>query len=119
MAYLKLILTIVFGGFMIFAGIMHFVNPDIYMAFIPDFLPEKLINILAGIAEIAAGAAACIPRFRKWGTLAILVMMVAFLPLHIWDVFKEVPAVGTHEAALIRLPIQFVLILWAWYIYKK
>jgi uncharacterized membrane protein len=46
-------------------------------------------------------------------------MMLAFLPLHILDVFKENPAIGSHEAALVRLPLQFVLILWAWFIKKR
>jgi len=35
------------------------------------------------------------------------------------DVFKENPAIGSHQLALIRLPLQFVLILWAWFIAKK
>jgi hypothetical protein len=42
--------------------------------------------------------------------------MVLFLPLHIIDIFKETPAVGSHQAALIRLPFQFLFIAWAWYI---
>jgi uncharacterized membrane protein len=51
--------------------------------------------------------------------LGILAMMLVFLPLHIWDIFRENPAIGSHKVALIRLPIQFVLIAWAWFISKK
>jgi len=44
--------------------------------------------------------------------------MLLFLPLHFLDVFKEHPAIGSKTIALIRLPIQFLLIYCAWYIYK-
>jgi uncharacterized membrane protein len=40
--------------------------------------------------------------------------MIAFLPLHIIDVFLDNPAIGSKTLAYIRLPLQFVLIFWAW-----
>ncbi len=40
--------------------------------------------------------------------------VLTFLPVHIADVFRETPAIGNHQAALIRLPFQFVFILWGW-----
>jgi uncharacterized membrane protein len=119
MKNLKLILTYLFGAFMIFGGINHFIKPEMYAPFIPDFLPSLAINYLAGIAEIAVGVGVFIPRFRSMATLGILIMMLVFLPLHVFDVFKENPAIGSHQAALIRLPLQFVLIAWAWFIHKK
>jgi uncharacterized membrane protein len=119
MGKLKIILTFLFGAFMILGGINHFMKPDMYSAFIPEFLPQKVINYLTGIVEIGVGIGVFIPRYRSLATLGILVMMLLFLPLHILDVFKESPAIGSHQAALIRLPIQFLFILWAWYIHKK
>jgi uncharacterized membrane protein len=74
---------------------------------------------LFGILEIVCGVGVFIPPFRSLATLGILAMMLLFLPLHIWDIFKEKPAIGSHQIALIRLPIQFVLIAWAWFISKK
>ena len=115
----KLILTFLFGILMILAGINHFLKPEMYSPFIPNFLPIKAINYLSGILEIVCGLGVFIPPFRGWATLGILVMMLIFLPLHIWDVFREKPAIGSHQVALIRLPIQFVLIAWAWFISKK
>jgi uncharacterized membrane protein len=115
----KLILTFVFGAFMIFGGVNHFLKPEMYAPFLPDFLPREAINVVVGILEIIVGMAAFIPQFRQMATLGILVMMLVFLPLHIIDVFKENPAVGSHKIAMIRLPFQFLFILWAWFIYKK
>ena len=116
---IKLILTFLLGAFMIYGGVNHFLKPAMYFPFIPDFLPKEAVNYLAGIAEIVVGVCAFIPKFRSWGTLGILILMVLFLPLHIMDVFKESPAIGTHKAALIRLPFQFLFIAWAWFIHKK
>ncbi len=114
---LKLILTFLFGIFMILAGVNHFIKPEMYAPFIPDFLPNVAVNYLTGIAEIVVGIGVFIPRFRSLATLGILTMMLLFLPLHVIDVFKENPAIGSHQVALIRLPIQFLFILWAWYIH--
>ena len=119
MKMFKLILTFLFGAIMIFAGFKHFQNPEIYFPFIPNFLPVTSVNYLSGILEIVCGLGVFIPSFRGWATLGILMMMILFLPLHIIDIFKEKPSIGSHQVALIRLPIQFVLIAWAWFISKK
>ncbi len=119
MKILKLILTFIFGAIMIFAGVNHFIKPEMYAPFIPEFLPTQFVNYLFGVLEIVCGVGVFIPPFRGWATLGILAMMILFLPLHTWDVFREKPAIGKHEWALIRLPIQFVLIVWAWFISKK
>lgn len=104
---------------MVIAGISHFLKPAMFLPFIPDFLPKEAINYLAGAVEIMVGIGTFMARFRRLATLILLLMMVGFLPLHIMDVFKEQPAIGSHQAALIRLPIQFVLIFGAWFIHKK
>ena len=104
----KNIFTVIFGVFFIIAGIGHFIDPQKYFAFIPNFLPKAASNFLAGLAEIIAGTLLMIPKFRKLGGLLILIMMVVFLPLHILDIFKENPAIGRHTLAIIRLPLQFV-----------
>lgn len=119
METVKLILTFLFGAFMIFGGVNHFLKPEMYAPFLPNFFPRDIINVVVGIAEIIVGIGAFIPQYRSIATLGILVMMLVFLPLHIIDVFRENPAVGTHKIALIRLPFQFLFILWAWFIWKK
>ncbi len=119
MKIFKLVLTYLFGAFMIFGGINHFIKPEMYAPFIPDFLPSLAINYFTGIVEIVVGVGVFIPRFRSMATLGILLLMLVFLPLHVFDVFKENPAIGSHQAALIRLPLQFILIAWAWFIHKK
>lgn len=119
MKNLKLSLTFLFGVFMIFGGVNHFIKPEMYAPFTPDFLPSLAINYLAGVAEIVLGLGVFIPRYRSKATFGILLMMLVFLPLHVFDIFKENPAIGSHQAAIIRLPVQFLFIAWAWFIHKK
>jgi len=45
--------------------------------------------------------------------------MIAFLPIHVWDLFRAEPAIGSMNAAIIRVLIQFVLIYLGWRIWKK
>lgn len=112
----RTIATIVFGVFMLLGGIGHFVQPSFYLGFFPDGVPAELLILLSGVVELAIGVATLVPKTRLLGARAILVAMLVFLPLHVVDVFREHPAVGTHSAALIRLPLQFVLIAWALWI---
>lgn len=116
---IEIVFTLFLGVFFMVAGIGHFVNPEKYFAFIPDFLPKPAANNLTGFVEIIAGAFLFVPKLRKIAGLIILVMMVVFLPLHVLDVFKDKPAIGSHTLAIIRLPLQFVLIYWAWYIFRR
>ena len=116
MKIFKQVLTYLFGVFMILGSYSHFTNPGMYAGFFPEFFPRDLINTLGGIVELVLGIALCVPSTRSMATLGILVLMLTFLPLHIIDVFKSHPAVGTHQNALIRLPIQFVFILCCTYI---
>ena len=115
---MKIFLTLSFGILLILAGMAHFIKPEIYFAMIPKIFPPKETNYLAGVIEILCGIAVFIPTFRSLGTLGIFVLMLLFLPIHIIDACRDSPAIGSHQLALLRIPLQFILIAWAWYIYK-
>jgi uncharacterized membrane protein len=116
---LKLTLTVILGIFMVIGGLNHFIYPDMYLPFIPGFLPKPAVNLIAGVVELTLGVGVLFPRTRHVSAKSIFLLMCIFLPIHVWDVFREDPAIGTHTAALIRLPVQFVLIYWSWYISIK
>ncbi|MEL6926334.1 MAG: MauE/DoxX family redox-associated membrane protein [Bacteroidota bacterium] len=107
------------GAFLIYAGVNHFTTPDMYAPFIPDFLPEAVVNYGTGVLEILLGLGLFIPATREKAALGIFLLMIAFLPLHVIDVFSESPAIGSREAAYIRLPFQFLFLLWSWWVWKK
>ncbi|WP_452229939.1 MULTISPECIES: DoxX family protein [unclassified Lacinutrix] len=113
------ILRILLALFMIYAGMQHFIKPAFFNAFVPDFLIYKnLIIYASGVLEVALGILLLIPKYTSKAATGIFVLMILFLPIHIWDVFSETPAIGSHQAAMIRLPIQFVLIALAYKLEK-
>jgi uncharacterized membrane protein len=109
------IVRILFALFMVYAGVQHFVKPDFYIPFVPSFLPfTKAIIYVSGLIEVILGLMLFIPKYIKIGALGIMFLMFLFLPIHVWDVFSDTPAIGSSQAALIRLPIQFLFIAIAW-----
>ena len=46
----------------VFAGLMHFIKPKMYMRIMPKYLPNhKTLVYLSGIAELLLGIGLCIP----------------------------------------------------------
>jgi uncharacterized membrane protein len=115
---MKKVGAIIFGLLMITAGSMHFINPEMYNPFMADWLPKLAVNYVTGIVEILVGIAIFVPSLKGRASLATLLMMIAFLPHHIADVFRENPAIGNLTAAYIRLPIQFVLVCLSYMLWK-
>ena len=113
------ILIFILGAFILIGGINHCIKPEIYNPFIPDFLPKITVNYITGITEIALAIGLFFSKYRKVAALGILIIMIAFLPLHFLDIFKKNPAIGSKTLAYIRLPLQFVLIYWSWWVKNK
>jgi uncharacterized membrane protein len=113
----KSTLRSILGTSMILAGVFHFISPAMYGPMIPDGLPKELINYGTGALEILLGIGVFVERFRWWATLGILLLMVVFLPVHVIDYFRDQPAIGSKTIAAIRIPLQFVLIGWAWWVH--
>jgi uncharacterized membrane protein len=112
------ILTLVLGLIFVTAGLMHFIRPEVYNPFIPDDFPKLAVNYATGVVEFVLGIGLFVPGYRRLAALGIFLLMIAFLPLHLIDAFREDPAIGSKTIAYIRLPLQFVMIYWPWYIRK-
>lgn len=109
------VVLIIMAIFIIYGGINHFIKPEFYIPFVPSFLGFKTVIIyVSGVVEIGIGLLLLIKKYRGVGAFSLLVLMLVFLPIHIWDIFSDTPAIGSHQAALIRLPIQLVFIGIAW-----
>ena len=103
-------LSVLFGIILLVGAVGHIVSPEFYTGFIPEPSPEALANGFAVVVEAAIGIGLFIPRLRARAGLAFAVLMIGFMPLHIWDALKEAPAVGSHAAAAIRLVVQVLFI---------
>jgi uncharacterized membrane protein len=104
------------GGLYILAGVMHFINPRMYIKIIPPYLPNpKLLNAIAGIFEIIFGLGLLFEPTRSVAAIGIIILLIAVFPANIYMYQKG--AKGIPKWALfLRLPLQFVLIAWA-YVY--
>ena len=113
------ILKFVFAAFFAYAGIMHFIKPKFFNHFIPKPFPKKLSNYVVGVIEFALGIGLLFPDYIQKSALGIIVLLILLLPIHIWDVTRERPAIGSKKLAIIRIPLQFLLIYFAYLIYLQ
>ncbi len=104
---------------MLAGAISHFFKPEFFYALVPDFLPKKFVVYATGVPELFIGLAILWPRTRAIAGLGFSLLCLAFLPLHVWDLFRESPAITPHSAAIIRVFIQFFLIWMGWAIWKQ
>jgi len=109
-----------FIGFMLFAGINHFLNPTFYLPLIPDYLPfPKTINITSGVLEIFFAVLLFFPKWRSFAVYGIIILLVLFIPSHIY--FIQIDACVPNGlctplwVAWVRLiVIHPLLLIWAW-----
>ncbi|HYD47223.1 MAG TPA: MauE/DoxX family redox-associated membrane protein [Terriglobales bacterium] len=113
----------VMGVLLTIAGVMHFVRPDFYVPMMPDYLPWHLTLIyLSGIAEIICGVGLLIPQTRVYAAWATIALLIAIFPANIHIAVYNIKVFGAEQGAggwnWLRLPLQGVLIWWAW-LYTK
>jgi len=71
--------------FYFFAGVNHFIKPDTYKKIIPTYIPfHSLINYSTGFIEIGLAALLVIPRTRRFACMMLIVMLIFFIPVHIY-----------------------------------
>lgn len=106
------------ASFFIFAGIMHFVSPVFFLKIVPTYIPlnyHKPLVAISGVFEIIFGAMLFFEPTRSAGVWLIIALLVAVFPANIqmsvtfWQK-KNRFFWGT----IARLPLQLVMIWWAW-----
>ncbi|MAD96562.1 MAG: hypothetical protein CMB99_04460 [Flavobacteriaceae bacterium] len=113
------IITIVYGAFFCFAGVMHFAKPKFFYPFIPKIFPKQLVNLGVGVLEFLLGVGLFINSTTNHAALGILILLFILLFVHIWDYTKEKPAIGSKKLAFFRIPFQFLLMYGAYLIYTN
>lgn len=101
----------------VFAGLMHFIKPKIYMRIMPGYLPNhKLLVYLSGLAEILLGIGLCFSITRTFAIYVIILMLAIFLLVHFYMLSGEKASAGIPKWLLIlRIPLQFFLMNWAYF----
>ena len=97
------------------AGIMHFIKPKGFISITPKWVPSpEKVNILVGAIEIILGVAVLFSATRSYAAVGLIILLIAVFPANV-NHFQKARRKGKGVAiTLIRLPIQLLLIYWAY-----
>lgn len=117
----KQISRIIMSLLYIAAGINHFIQPLFYVKIMPAYFPVPLMLVyISGICEVTFGAMVFFQKTRKVACWLIIAMLIVFLPVHIQMLIDNYYRGGMILwISLVRLPLQFVLIYWAFRVSRK
>ncbi len=109
-------LLVLCGVFYIVAGVNHFLDESFYLKLMPPYLPaHRLLVQVSGVAEVLLGVLLLVPRTRRLAAWGIVALLVAVFPANIHAFLHQEVLPAPAWAHLLRLPMQGVLIAWAWW----
>lgn len=115
---LKELTLYLMGSLYVLAGTMHFMRPKFFLRIMPPYIPfHKAMVYISGAIEIALGVALFVPALSPWAAWGVIALLIAVFPANVYH-FQSGGAGMKIPAYLlaIRLPLQGVLIAWAyWY----
>lgn len=116
----KIVMKYLLALFFILAGVNHFRDPGFYLRIMPPWLPwPSALHLIAGFFEFVFGVMLLIPRFQRLAAWGLIALLLAVYPanIHMAVNWREYPE-WRMIILWIRLPLQFVLIAWAWWFTK-
>jgi uncharacterized membrane protein len=104
------------AAFFIGAGVNHFAMPGAYERIVPPAIgdPATLVRV-SGVAEVAGGVGVLLPRTRGLAGLGLIALLAAVFPANVHmarhpEKFEKIPAWALYA----RLPLQPLMMWWAW-----
>ena len=109
---------IVLAALFMSAGTMHFVIPGQYVGIMPPALPwPRALVYLSGALEIAGGVGLLVPRTRRAAGTGLVLLLIAVWPANLQMLLNaraSGASAASQAALLFRLPLQLLLMAWAW-----
>lgn len=105
----------------ILAGVNHFLNPETFRKIMPPWLPwHDVLIYVTGVLEMAFGVLLFPLRTRRFAAWGIVFLLIAIFPANIQMALNYVKT-NHHQAwlAVLRLPVQVLLIWWAWWFTQR
>ena len=141
MRWVKLASLLLMGQFYTFAGLNHFRNPDFYLRMMPPYIPaHEAMVFLSGVAEVGLGVTLLVAflvesgvarlllptlfpngevyvaRVRAYAAGGVIALLIAVFPANVYMATDHITIGNAPSWALwARLPLQGVLIAWAWW----
>jgi len=99
------------------AGVMHFLWTGFYVRIMPPWLPwHRELVVLSGISEAALGLLLLVPRYTRYAAWGLIALLIAVFPANLHMALNP-EAFAEFDPSMLwfRLPLQGLLILWAWW----
>ena len=98
------------------AGFNHFRNPVMYRKIMPPWLPwHAELVVISGVLEILLGLLLLFPATRPWAAWGIIALLLAVFPANVHMMLQYMNRQHPYLwVAVLRLPLQLVLIWWAY-----
>jgi len=98
------------------AGVNHFWHSGMYVAIMPPHWSHPLALVwVSGVAEVLGGVGLLVPLSRRFAAWGLVAMLVVYFDVHVWMALHPWLFAGVPRWLIYaRLPLQFVLIAWAW-----
>lgn len=117
MLSVKQISKYLLAAIFIFAGINHFVMPEVYLRIMPPYLPAPLFLVyLSGFLEVGFGIALLISKYSRRAAWGIILLLIAVFPANVYMAMNTEKFPDINPLLLyLRLPLQFLLIVWVYW----
>jgi uncharacterized membrane protein len=104
---------------LVLVGISHFVRPEQYARIVPPPFPPFASVYISGVFEILGGIGLLIPFVSVAAAWGLISLFIAVFPANIYMTLHNIKIDGIPQNQALywaRLPLQAVLIAWAyWY----
>jgi uncharacterized membrane protein len=117
MSNLRMVMKWLLAMLFVVAGLNHFLRPGFYVSIMPPYLPWHLPAVyLSGAAEMVLGILLLVPRVQTVAAWSLVALLIAVFPANVHMAMNPELFPAYHPAALwARLPVQGVLIAWAYW----
>lgn len=106
---------LLFAALFIIAGVSHFLAPRFFLYIMPKWVPApRLTNHIVGIIEASLGIALLFDPIGPHAAWALVLLLIAVFPANINHFLLSRKHPKYFWISLFRLPIQPLLIYWAY-----
>ena len=104
------------AAFFVGAGVNHFVNPRPYEAIVPPSLRHEKQRLVqaSGVAEVLGGVGVMVPFTRRLAGAGLIALLAAVFPANLYMAREPERFKLPRWALYGRLPLQPLMMLWAW-----
>lgn len=121
----KELLRVILSVALIIVGITHFTAWEQYVKIVPPIFPNALAMVyISGFFEVLGGIGLLVPAVSRAAAWGILILFIAVFPANIYQATHHIHIDGVPYSEspwfqVFRLPMQPVLIAWAWWYTKS